>query len=93
MPLLGLSKSATTRLSMPPLKQRCHCHPSATANSFFVKENYATNPYYTRQHDAMFYKRSHYYMPGVTTRKLTTVRINDSGTHKLVFFFLVVVCF
>ena len=32
-------------------------------------------------------------MPGVTTRKLTTVRINDSGTHKLVFFFLVVVCF
>ena len=26
-------------------------------------------------------------MPGVTTRKLTTVRINDSGTHKLVFFF------
>ena len=33
-------------------------------------------------------------MPVVTTRKLTTVRINDSGTHKLgFFFFLVVVCF
>ena len=26
-------------------------------------------------------------MPVVTTRKLTTVRINDSGTHKLGCFF------